>query len=444
MKQYKIIFTVFIAALSILANTDSLTSLNDSTVQSSVWEKTCKLVINIRNKNSYETLLTIVGADTTTDTISGFQLESNTEVIQFNYSGFKDEQLIRVNFIDGGVLFDSLNAPKMHIIKHKYVDESKALLLYVELDSVSWKNRLEVDESLLTGSREIRLNNKTINSRNFNNINLNRYDINSIEFIDHNQTKRRILLDYKDPYGIPELIIVDGVQCVLREEPKKKLLVISIKSLSEKNSVKIKTDVLYASATIKDLKTQKDFQLTGTNGEDILTLPSNNYYELTMRKTGYDPLKSVFKTGYADTVLSYNWQPYEKKEILLRSLALPGWGQRYSGRNVGWQWTVATALSVTAVGVSAYARSANITKYDEYNEKYLTEQNEYSRSIYDENRKVCQDNIQTANGFLIGSISTTILVWGANLLDVAIFSPGPRTNISLDPVNRRGRVEIKF
>lgn len=423
-----------------IASTDSQTSLDSSSTP-------FKIVMSIKGKDIYETLLTAVGQDTSYDTLHSFILTHNEADIYFKYSGFTKTQLLFVKFYEDTFTIDETQARGIKITKMSFKREAKALLLQVLLARVNWLTYLYNDTTSTIKPLSVSINRKVIPS-SFNRdplkLTLNRFDLNVIALKPESRYKQgTVLIEFPTPYAPPQIVESQALKATIVLDSIKRKAYIHTDFLPHEATVTIQTKVQYAHCKIKEIKSGKIYEIRETTGNDAIRLACDKRYEFIFRKPGYISLRKLITLNHADTIITWTWEPLERKQITLRSLALPGFGQIYSERKAWW-WPAAIATTSGITIASAIARKLSKDMYEKNNERYLHEPNEYARRKYDQKRRDALKDWRITDRILYISIGTLTALWGANVGDAFFFAIGPETKIKMELITPNPKLTIDF
>lgn len=445
-----IIFVQLLLATQFLyANSTSTDSLDLHIPDSSIVVQQYKIAIIVNGKDSHERLTLSTGIDSSNDTLTSFFLTEPKNVLTINYSGYRNPQKLIIDFIENGVLIDSSSAKQISIINKLYKKTQNALLISISLKQTGWITTLRSDSSYLGIPIPIKINNKQTRKslhKKGASLSLNRYDLNSIIVAPPKQYRKGYLyIEYKDPYGPPSVTSIKGLQATITLNKTKKKAIITAKLLPEQTEVTIITKVKYANAQIRNCETNQTQTITETSGTDKITLKCHKTYELVIEKPGYNQLRKVFKIRGVDTTLTYTWIPMEKKQIVLRSLFIPGWGQYHHTKdNKNWRWTAGSYGSAFVMLCSSISFIGASKDFDEYNSKYLNDSRKIVRDYYDGLRKEARSDMRKSTAFFFSSLGTTGIIWIANLYNAVTRSPGPDSRVKLNATTRGGNLTIDF
>ena len=167
------------------------------------------------------------------------------------------------------------------------------------------------------------------------------------------------------------------------------------------------------------------------------TYPAIGEYQLTIRKYGYETYKTrILIDPSKPQEIAVELKPKTTVKAVLRSAIFPGWGQRYTS-----QKGKGTFFNVLFVG-SAVALFSTNSKFNDRRDDYDRSVTAYDNAVasgatYAElsNRFSAMNQAQAkaydaetnrriAAGIVVG-------VWGLNVLDALLFSPGERATFSI-------------
>ncbi len=164
--------------------------------------------------------------------------------------------------------------------------------------------------------------------------------------------------------------------------------------------------------------------------------PLAGKYELTVTHYGYETYHSeIIIDPSRETTVQVSLSPKTKYKAAVRSLFIPGWGQRY-----GDQQTKATVMTALAVGSIVGFFFAD-ERFDNKHQTYLDVLSRYDsvrvggeinqlRGLQEDLEQAQQDAYDAENvrRFAIGA---TIGVWAINMIDVLFFFPEERGTFSI-------------
>ncbi|MEW6686764.1 MAG: PEGA domain-containing protein [Candidatus Edwardsbacteria bacterium] len=158
-------------------------------------------------------------------------------------------------------------------------------------------------------------------------------------------------------------------------------------------------------------------------------------YKLKIKAKGYDPQYFELAIGKEATYsLTANLKRKSRLGAGLRSLILPGWGQRYSGRKgMGWVYLCPSMLGLASTTVSFIGYNFSMSQYEKSKRNYE------AAKTTQEAVKLCGEmNWDYKNALdwynqLRYSAVVTAGLWGWNFLDALILFPGkPKVRLESD------------
>lgn len=196
-------------------------------------------------------------------------------------------------------------------------------------------------------------------------------------------------------------------------------------------------------------------------GESVVTgitpttfsYPLIGEYKLELRKTGYETYQTkVVLDPTREASVQANLKPRTAAKAAVRSLFIPGWGQRYSGQSgKGFLFTLLAAGSVAGFLI---VDNDYQEKYDQFADaqadydKLLKDGSSYAAIEAGFSRLQSQQerayDAETNRRITIGAVAG---VWTLSLLDALFFFPDNRStftvrNLSLAPDIQRGGVQL--
>lgn len=159
-------------------------------------------------------------------------------------------------------------------------------------------------------------------------------------------------------------------------------------------------------------------------------------YNLVVKKAGYETYsKDVIIDPFTPTEIEVRLKTKTKTKALIKSLLIPGWGQRYGDRK-----TKGNILSILAVGAAATFAYAELdfqdkkdefkAKQAEYDEIVSTGTVEELNQFYPEFLSA-RDEAYDAETFRRISFVTIAGVYAINIIDILLFFPNDRDAISI-------------
>lgn len=165
----------------------------------------------------------------------------------------------------------------------------------------------------------------------------------------------------------------------------------------------------------------------------IFRQPLIGNYKLIVSKAGYERYETkLILNPYQPLVVNVQLSPKTRFKSFSRSMFIPGWGQRYSGKKFkGYLFTV---LSLGAAASYLIADNKFDDKFDTFNRltrEYddLTVLSE-KQSFYPRLVSAQQDAYDAEDVRRI-TVGTVIGIWSLNLLDALFFFPDNRTGVSI-------------
>lgn len=155
-------------------------------------------------------------------------------------------------------------------------------------------------------------------------------------------------------------------------------------------------------------------------------------YSLKARMPGYETWEgNILLDGSQDETYSLALVPKTRAKALLRSLFIPGWGQRYAGypRRANLLF-VAEAASLIGLAITHEKYQDRVNDWEEARDVYLAETVEENlpsrRSKVDEERDEADDAYNLRQAFFWSSVG----IMAFNIVDVLLFtSVGPSSGV---------------
>lgn len=182
-----------------------------------------------------------------------------------------------------------------------------------------------------------------------------------------------------------------------------------------------------------------DFTVAGVT-PTVFTQRLNGYYEITAYRPGYETYhSSIILSGRQSTDIEIQLEPKTRAKAALRSLIIPGWGQRYYGsKTKGALLTIGALAGGVTVGLLHLHFDDKRDDYLEINKRFQDTRSVLEReALLDElyeKQKDAYDAEQNRN------IGAAILAgfWVYNILDALLFFPDysiqiSGANLSLSP-----------
>lgn len=164
-------------------------------------------------------------------------------------------------------------------------------------------------------------------------------------------------------------------------------------------------------------------------------------YDVIVKRRGYETYKSNVVIDPGQTIrLDMALSPKTRLKAAVRSMFLPGWGQRYGEQNAkGWMFHILAAGSVAGYFIADHNFDI---KYDKY-ERRLDEFDAAvargaSREELDRRLTAltdAQDEAFDYEDYRRVSIGGVIGIWGLSVLDALLFFPDERTAFSVQGVD---------
>ncbi len=165
-------------------------------------------------------------------------------------------------------------------------------------------------------------------------------------------------------------------------------------------------------------------------------------YKLILKKHGYESYSTrVVLDPTRQMEINVRLSPKTRFKAAVRSLFIPGWGQKYSDRKA--RGYLFGTLAVGSI-IAYFVTDADFDdKYDLYQEK-LREYDSLSttgnitdlRRLKRELDKAQDDAYDAENGRRVAT-GAAIATWGINLLDVLFFFPEEKANVSVKGLSVR-------
>ncbi len=175
-------------------------------------------------------------------------------------------------------------------------------------------------------------------------------------------------------------------------------------------------------------------------------------YMLTARRGGYEDYSTtVVLAGSQPTTITFDMVPKTRWKAAIRSIALPGWGQIYSGQKLrGGLYTFGTVLSLLAFAVAdddfRDKRNSYNDLLDEYNNLRSLAEMRGIRPRLDDAQQEAYD----AESFKQVTIGVVAFIWVFNVIDAALFFPesgysvGGPASISLNTGEEFDRLQLNL
>ena len=185
-----------------------------------------------------------------------------------------------------------------------------------------------------------------------------------------------------------------------------------------------------------------EVELEGEAGLSGVTPVTFNYlligeYKLTIRKHGFETYETrLVLDPIQPQQINVDLSPKTTTKAVLRSLVIPGWGQSYSG-----QKTKSLFFKAMFVGAALNLYLAD-DDFRSRRDEYLQRLDEYdaalagSGSVDDLERRhavliAAQREAYDAESDRRLAAAITVGVWGLNLIDAVLFTPGERSTFSV-------------
>jgi len=181
-------------------------------------------------------------------------------------------------------------------------------------------------------------------------------------------------------------------------------------------------------------------------------------YNLVVKKAGYESYnKQVIIDPFTPTEIEVRLKSKTKSKALIRSLLIPGWGQRYADRKA--KGNILTVLAVGAAATFAYAELDYQDKKDDFEAKQIEYDEIVSGGTIEELNQFypgflsTRDKAYDAETFRRVSFVTLAGIYAINLIDILFFFPDNRDAISikglsispqLSPESNGMKLSVKF
>jgi hypothetical protein len=233
-----------------------------------------------------------------------------------------------------------------------------------------------------------------------------------------------ILLEYPDPLGAPAISRTQGAAATVSLDTAARLATLHVKLFNRTLRAYLLTNVLFSRVHAVNRNSGERYRVKYSSGIDTMQLLSGNSYDILFSKPGYPLLRTSMRTGYNDTLLAIKWEPVSRIGAMLRSAALPGWGQQYTRRDwIGWSCAAATALAATGIFYMLQERSYR--SYQENNTLYLITRNQRLRAEYNRNRQRAASLHWLSRPAFFGAGAATALIWALSAIDAYVYLAGP-------------------
>jgi hypothetical protein len=174
-----------------------------------------------------------------------------------------------------------------------------------------------------------------------------------------------------------------------------------------------------------------DFTVAGVT-PTVFTQGLSGYYEITAYRTGYETYhSSVILAGNQPTDIQLELEPKTRAKAALRSLLIPGWGQRYYGSK-----TKGTLLTLGAIAGGVTVGLLHLD-FDNKRDEYYEVLNRYRDSRRVSEREALLDELYSSQKDAFDAeqarnIGGAILAgfWIYNVLDALLFFPDYGIQIS--------------
>ncbi|HUV30116.1 MAG TPA: DUF5683 domain-containing protein [Acidobacteriota bacterium] len=169
----------------------------------------------------------------------------------------------------------------------------------------------------------------------------------------------------------------------------------------------------------------------------VFRYPFVGDYRLTVRKYGYEDYRThVVLDPARQTELDIALVPKTRWKAAVRSLFIPGWGQKYTEQK-GKAWLFAVLTAGTAVAYLVTDHNFDI-KFDRYDERLTAFDRAGSEGAGREElqRRLdlltdAQDEAYDAENVRRVTIGAVMAVWGLNVIDALLFAPEERGSFAV-------------
>ena len=164
-------------------------------------------------------------------------------------------------------------------------------------------------------------------------------------------------------------------------------------------------------------------------------------YDVTVRKRGYETYHGeVVLDPTKSTQLEMTLSPKTRLKAAVRSMFLPGWGQRYGDQGTkGWMFHLLAAGSIAGYFVADHNFDIKYNKYEHRRDEYdYAVAHGASREELERRLTAltdAQDDAFDYEDYRRISIGTVIGVWGLSVLDALLFFPNEGTAFSVEGVD---------
>ncbi|MBD3346358.1 MAG: hypothetical protein GF401_14990 [Chitinivibrionales bacterium] len=405
--------------------------------------------VKVNNIDPEEKFKMKVGDNISENHTAYFTLIASSVRAEFKYSAIKSIQRIKINFLGDSLVLDTAEFDKIVLSKWSFDPVGGEIRLLLKLPDIGWDCVLKGKELFKSEVPVVKFNGEKMPSRLSTkdmNLNINRKSPNKLTIgatVDLQQTD--ITLSCPDPLGPPEITSIEGGRGKIVLDEKRKIAYLDVTPRKSRIKAVIVTGVKYGQLTITDNTTNRITVGITTTGVDTVMLKTDRLFDARLTKRGFPPYRTAIETHYEDTTITIAWSPLEQQKIVLRSMALPGWGQRYSQRNIRWYiWPAAQGAAVAVTGIFALITHASYDNYKEYNSKYLSELDQKKRNEYFDKRERAAGVYRFARPATMVSLIAVGAVYGINIADAAFFSIGPDTKVALQPGPRSFALVLDF
>lgn len=217
------------------------------------------------------------------------------------------------------------------------------------------------------------------------------------------------------------------------------------KFIRKTTSLKLISENVPANGTLSGLNITKKFSINA-NDSTIFKIPYDNY-KITAESKGYLPYEEEISLISANSSkVNLDFQTPSKLKAVLRSVAFPGWGQRYSQKSIrGNIYSFTTLLSIGYGIYFGYQYENELSSYNELSDKYLNATSVEMMNIYYNDWNSSRNKLENYRRQFLGSLGITALIYSLNLVDISFYSPPDRkitTDMSYN--NKTNRISLIF
>ncbi len=313
-----------------------------------------RVIVRLIEAAAYRPCMVFLDGDSSSSIESKFRTVDAAPVIHIRYQGGRG--VFRAAFSDSGVSIDTSESGSLSLVSKRYSATQNTLELRVGFPEKGWQvavrsgeiiegspvslalNSMILGETLRTGPTDLPL----------------QEDINAILFVSTGRYRSGEVLIRYSRFSEPRIIDIRDIRAEMHVDTAARRARLTVWPHLDAIGVSVATGVRHAHCTIRNLHTGKTHEIHATDSIDHFTLAAAAPYEVVLQKRGYPVKHAAFATAYSDSLITVQWRPISRTGVVLRSAALPGWGQRYSERR-GRFWWWSAAIATAAGGAVAAA-----------------------------------------------------------------------------------------